>query len=340
MGEISEDPSLQKPSTFWQALENSVGRDVFVFEWKRELSQDFLLIRDLFLRKATRNKARPLGMVTTPSVLRRIRDFNELKMMDKTGKGFIPDWYYTKSTDDYEILLEWNWENLCRLFARAFGLHPKYAEVNDPFTRQIGEVSDLPVLLTIQSDENAFHLVAANLVASLNQPFILLAPTRRFFNIKISKLLSRRNAAFFDLASQIDSLSNGSLQAHKSGGELFSPFLPEHREALSENDASRLFVLFQKLKLETAYRKASLCDVFTLLVLDKMSQADAAKKLRCSEGTISARVKVIEDKMQNKIEILRNSASEIRNMDIEKDPRARKLFRKGLTDDTKSDDDD
>lgn len=242
--------------------------------------------------------------------------------------------------EKYTNILSLNLHALCKSIARGFNLNEKFTETSFASTWQISELSNLPILLTIHNNYNDFLLVVAQLVASLNQPFILLAPTRRLFNIIISELLSRRNAAFFDLESQIAILPNGSLQAHKSGGELFSPYLSEQKTALSENEAVRLFALYEKLKSENNYRKASLHEVFTLLVLDKISQTAAAKKLKCSEGTISARVKVIEDKMYCKIEILRNSASELRNMEIEKDTQARKLYRKGLTDDTKSDDDD
>jgi hypothetical protein len=340
MDEIPGDSNLRQASSFWETLEESAGRNVFQFEWERKLGEMYPVIRDSFLKKTAWNKDFPLGMTTNQNVVRRLREQRDKRLAGKSKNDTKPVLAGGERPYRDEIILGWIWQDLCRSVARAFGLFSKYGETSHPATRQIGELSDLPILLTIPSDENSLRIAAALLVVELNHPFVLLAPTRRFYNVKTSQLLSRSKAGFFDLESQLSILPNGSLEARHPGGELFSPYLSEQNTAPSENDAVRLFALFEKLKLETNCRKASLQEVFTLLVLDKISQAAVAKKLKCSEGTISARVKVIEDKMHCKIEILRNSASQLRNMEIEKDPQARTLYRKGLTDDTKSDDDD
>jgi len=325
MGEISEETKRPATSPFWKALEDSFGRNVTQHEWEIRLGDEYPLIHKSFLAQATKDNNLPDGIILAPTEW-----YSDIDVFPMQRDDDPP------LAEKHTCFLGWDLRFLCKSIARGFALVTKFAETSFPATWQISELSDLPVLLTIQHDEITFHLVVSQLVAKLNQPFVLLSPTRRFFNVTAVELLSRRNAGFFDLESQLSILPNGLLEARKSGGKLFSPYLPEQKAAISENEAVRLFALFERLKLETNYRKASLHEVFTLLVLNKLSQTAAAEKLKCSEATISARVKEIEKRMGNPIETLRNSASEIRERFIEKDPRAKKQYLKGLVDDTKS----
>ena len=326
MDKVSINSSQPAISPFWKALEDSSGRNVTQDQWENRLKKAYPQIRSLFLAQA-------------------IEDSNLPNMMVFESQDYRPDIRRRRDGDPHldekdSTILGLNLHAFIKLVARGFNLNEKFAETGFASTWQISELSNLPILLTIQNNDSDFLSVVAQLVVSLNHPFILLAPTSRFFNIKISKLLSRRNAGFFDLATQFAILPDGSLQSHTSGGQLFLPYLPEQREDLSENDASRFFALFRKLKLETKYRKASLHDVFTILVLEKKSQVDAAKDLGCSEGLISERVKAIECKMGYSIKLLRNYASEIRDMNQEKDSRARKLYNGGLERNSDPNDDD
>ena len=314
-------------SKFWEALEQTVGHNVFRNEWERILGETYPEIQRLFLKKVPWND--DLKSRLNVRVLRFLYEHppGGGDWMDSIKADLLrPDWH----------LLGWDWKFICKLIARAFTLDSKYAEVNVQSTRQVAELSDLLILLTIQPGDDAFHLAVAQLVAMLDQPFVLLAPTRRFYNVKISELLSRRNAAFFDLETHLRLLPNGSLQADKSGGELFSQYLPEQREALSESEAVKLFALMKSLNSEPSIRKATLEQVIQFLVLDNMTQAKAAVACKCSEATISARVKEIEKRMGKPIEQLRGIASRRYAMDSpEKVSRAKNLYRKGLVDDTK-----
>jgi hypothetical protein len=87
-------------------------------------------------------------------------------------------------------------------------------------------------------------------------------------------------------------------------------------------------------------RKAPLERVFRLLVLEGHSQEVVAGKCQCSPGLVSLRVTEIERRMGRPVGELRTLASQLGDMDsITDDSRARKIYRRELTDDTGSGED-
>jgi DNA-directed RNA polymerase specialized sigma24 family protein len=111
-------------------------------------------------------------------------------------------------------------------------------------------------------------------------------------------------------------------------------------EAVSDNEAGRVFALMKALDDGQRKRKAPLSRVFRLLVLEGLSQAAAAKQCRCSPGLVSARVAEIERRMGRPVTELRALASRLGEMDVATadDSRARKIYRRGLVDDTEEED--
>jgi hypothetical protein len=109
----------------------------------------------------------------------------------------------------------------------------------------------------------------------------------------------------------------------------------QSKDAVTESEATRVFALMKQLDAGPAKRKAPLERVFRLLVLEGQTQEAVALECKCVPSLVSMRVTEIERKMGRRIEELRQLASNLGNMETaEKDPRARSLYRQGLTDDT------
>jgi DNA-directed RNA polymerase specialized sigma24 family protein len=123
---------------------------------------------------------------------------------------------------------------------------------------------------------------------------------------------------------------------------LFAPFVTAPPDRASEDEARRVFALMKALDAGERTRKAPLERVFRLLVLEGLSQEAVAVKCQCSPGLISSRVAEIERRMGRPVAELRGMASELGSMDasVQDDPRARSIYRRGLTDDTGMGDED
>jgi len=120
---------------------------------------------------------------------------------------------------------------LGRAVARALGCEVKCVDLRLRRTMQIGALGDgpLPIVMTLQPDEESFRAVAGELVARLPKGFVLLAPTSRFCTAPATEMLARVNAGFFSLERLVTLLANGRLHAEKNGGELFAVYLTDGR---------------------------------------------------------------------------------------------------------------
>ena len=109
--------------------------------------------------------------------------------------------------------LDVNRARLGRALCKALLLNSKTAEFGLPFTTQIGSWSAnaVPAILTILPDHEAFRRVVPDLVATLNQPFILLAPTANHLDARSLAHLSRVRAAFFPLETTVTLTGEGAL---------------------------------------------------------------------------------------------------------------------------------
>jgi hypothetical protein len=85
----------------------------------------------------------------------------------------------------------------------------------------------MPAILTIQVCPSAFRRVVPELVAGLQQPFILFAPTSLLLDAPCLGFLTSVGAAFFALDSTVLLGQDGRLHAARSPGELFAPFTPQ-----------------------------------------------------------------------------------------------------------------
>jgi hypothetical protein len=139
--------------------------------------------------------------------------------------GSCPDISLTPA--DIEIW-ELSWPRLGRALCRALQLDARSDELPVCNTRQIGSWSAdaVPVFLTIQTEPEDLRGVIAELVARLQHPFILLAPTAAHLNATCRELLTHAKASFFPLDSTVCFTEHATLRSAKPPGELFASLCP------------------------------------------------------------------------------------------------------------------
>lgn len=211
---------------------------------------------------------------------------------------------------------EFKWSRLARSVCRAFELDYRQQELGLPCTQQVATFSAgaVPVVITIQQERHEFRQVVAELATRWREGFILFTPTSRLVDGRVHELLSHARAKFFDLESNLDLTPWGGLKARRSAGELFSQFVTKRDEGASDGEATRVFVILQKLRSKRAGLKAALYDVFVLIVVDGVAQRAAARKLGCSLGLISARVEELEREFKRSVAQLQALATELVEM--------------------------
>jgi len=208
------------------------------------------------------------------------------------------------------VVYQLSWGKLGRAITRAFDVDSAVTElVGLQRTWQIGAFAGgVPLILTIQGERVGFRHVATELIARLKNPFVLLSPTKESVDAVSLGLLRSNNAGFFDLETYLTLLPSGGFASQKTGGELFSAYLPARQESLKQTEAARIIGLLKKLQGEGRKRKASPHKVFNLTVLEGLTQGEAAKRCDCAPALISKRVKELEKEFGGySIEFLRNS---------------------------------
>jgi len=324
---------------FWQALEQLPGLVAVPAAWRVVAGEDFELVRPALLR------ARPSTAESFPCP----RGCGcGHRVVERGGGSFVAvcdceSW----NCEDIPLTradvtpLELNWSKLGRAVTKAFDCDVRETDFGFSGTKQIASFASaaLPVVLTIQHDRDEFRSVVGQLVARLRERFILLAPTSRWLDGNSKELLANAHAGFFDLESWVKLTANG-LHVSKSAGELFSPFLPEMKEAITDDDARRLFALLEQLDSETIVRKAPVSQVFRLYCVKGLSRNVVAKKCGCVPSLITERLHAIEKKLGRKPIELRALSSQFESIDDSlSDSRASHIHRKNAIDDGRSDED-
>ena len=169
--------------------------------------------------------------------------------VQKQGDKFVGICDCGKACEDMHLsaadVSEWqlNLRSLGKAVARDFGFAPILEEMGLNRTIQIAlhGIECLPIILTIQPNQESFRNLACQLVARLPEGFILLAPTRRFLDDHSLMLLEQANAKFFDLESNLLRIwSNGRFQVRISGEKLFSSYSRPTVEPASGNETGRM----------------------------------------------------------------------------------------------------
>lgn len=211
-------------------------------------------------------------------------------------------------------LVELNWAKLGRALAGAMEFEPLEVELGIAGTRQVGAFgrAGLPVVLSIQMDRAGLASAVAQLGLRLKGRFVLLAPSRRFYDAGLEMLLQAAGAGFFDLESIVAVSPAGRLIAAQRAGELFAQFLPEQTSGVKESESKLVFRLFGELLAKGAGLKASPAQVFDLMVLKKLSHGEAAAECGCVPSLITRRVATIERHFGMSMEKLQGFASDLK----------------------------
>lgn len=208
---------------------------------------------------------------------------------------------------------EFNRTRLARALGRAFDLQRYERELGLPWTQQFATFSaaGVPVILTIQQERHEFNHVVAELASRWREGFILFAPTSRFVDGHTHELFSHARAKFFDLETHVRLQPDGTLNAPVRAGELFAQFVTRRDEPGTESEARQVFRTLQKLRSKVVGIKAPPYEVFLCVVVDGLSQREAARKCNCSLALISVRVKELEREFKRSVAKLKALASEL-----------------------------
>ncbi len=325
----------------WQCLDNIHGLAGVPALWRSWLGGDFAAFERAFLER----RAEPAKSYPCPRQCGCAHDLVRGADGSFVAVCTCDPW----NCDDFgvaraeAVLLELKWSRLGRAICKAFECDFRETDLHVPLTRQIGSkfANAVPVVLTIQDEREEFRQAVAGVVAQLGRPFILLGPTSRFLDANSIGLLHGARAEFFDLASHVTMLPGGLLQARKSGGELFSRFLPQTSEPASDDEARRLFALMEALESESNYRKAPVTRVFQLYCKDGLSREEVARQCHCVPSLITVRLQAIERKLGRKPAELRQFSSQFERIaDSLSDYRAAHIHRKSAMEDSDSDSED
>jgi hypothetical protein len=106
------------------------------------------------------------------------------------------------------------------------------------------------------------------------------------------------------------------------------------------NIAQAAFALLVKMDAEGIYKKPSPLTVFRLYCIEGLSADLVAAKCRCAKGTIMARLRFIEAQTKTKPEQFRAMSGHLQELADNYDRSgARKIYRRGLVNGSKSDSD-
>lgn len=230
---------------------------------------------------------------------------------------------------------ELNVPRLGRAVVGAFECAPMEAKLAPGATWQVGVfASKLPILLTIQSDQESLRAVAVELAASLEPHFILLVPTARFLNVNVRAILKGAKAGGFDLESLLTLLPNGQLRSEESMGSVFSRYLPEMEAEVSEQEMRQAYArLLLAFGNEKPGRKAPLKAVFDFYCRKELSAEETRIKCKCSKGTVIQRLDELKQIAHVPADELRTYRHLFEGVDASlRDPRAKRIQRNAQTD--------
>ncbi len=190
------------------------------------------------------------------------------------------------------VIWELSWTRLGRALCRALELDPRSDVLPVLNTRQIGSWSAdaVPVFLTIQTEPEDLRGAIAELVARLQDRFILLAPTANHLNATCRELLSHAKAAFFPLDSTVHFTEHATFRPAKAPGELFAQFNPQPEASVAQDTARKAMAIIRALDFGPPPTPLT---VFRLYCLQGLSVHRIALELDSSPPTISRRLKAI-----------------------------------------------
>lgn len=316
-------------SLFWKRLEElGQGRHV-IGDWNENAGSEESGVKNTFLKNSTeytRWLSCPLGCGCRHEVFK--RDANQMVAVCRCVPRGCNDLLVKPQGIE---LLEFNATKFGRAVARAFECDARERPTAQPMTWQIGAkfTTSVSVFLTIQSNQESFSKVVAELVARQRQPFILLTPTSRWLDAPNREMLALVQATAFDLETNLILLPSGLLKAIKSGGELFAAYRPHATEQSSEDVARAAWAVVSRLDSGKSRCEPSAIRVFKHYCKEGISADKLAVKYGWAKGTVMNRLKEIESATGVKKERLRDMSGHFSRMEDEMtDSRASSINRK------------
>ena len=225
--------------------------------------------------------------------------------------------------------LEVSLPRLARGLCKTFGLTSKFARLTPPDTIQFGSWSAdaIPAILTIHVYHSTFRSAVTELVASLNSPFLLFAPTADYFDAHTQAHLARVHAGFFALDSTVIITDQGAFLPARPPGELFAQFTPQPRE-LDQDLATRVVALVSQFDADTL-------TIFRLYCIEALSAAQIARRCHSSKTAVIRRLAIIRQKTGIAPAQMRKLSPHLAKIqDVLADPRAAHIRPKRLIQDS------
>jgi hypothetical protein len=280
-------------SARWRALEEIPGLAALLPVWRRRVGDQFESFQTLCLQVHPKPATLYPCPYATGCAYRICHQADKSILgLCETQSAYCPE---KKFTAEDVTPLQLSWSRLGRAIAKAFGLNPRTADFGIPNTIQFGTYSAdcVPAILTIQTERHIMRRVVAELVARLNAPFILFAPTSDLMDARSQELLTRVKAGFFPLDSNVLLTENGTLQPIKAPGEMLARFTPEPKTPLDEDTAQRAFALVNRF--DRKIRLPSLITIFRMYCMNELSAEAISKKCDCSKAAVIRRLKMIRE---------------------------------------------
>jgi hypothetical protein len=290
---------MDTASSFWSALEQVPDLNAIPPVWISLLGPVFRQMQGTLFRK----RAEPAQAVfcencyCTHEVVRRGPGCGDssagpgslLMAVCRCEGAQCPD--IALSPADIEIW-ELNWASLGRSLCGALELEPQADRVSCPNTRQIGSWSAaaLPAFLTIQSEPEELRSAIAELVARLQSPFLLFAPTAGHLNASCRELLAHARAGFFPLDATVQVTARGRFHPAQAPQKLFAELRPQPDESFELATARKAMALVEKLGGGDA---PTPFEAFKLYCIEGLSGVEISAEFECSRATVSRRLAAV-----------------------------------------------
>ena len=236
---------------------------------------------------------------------------------------------------------ELHWPRLGRSLCDALGLVPLKDEFSFFNTLQIGSWPDsaVPVFLTIQTEPGDLRAAINELGVRHQDPFILLVPTAAHLKFASRELLTHRKADFLPLESSVLLTDDGGLRATRSPGEPLARYNPQPDKDTQQIAISAVALVhcLEAIKTNTP---PTVLQVFERRYLDQHSKRRIARDFDCSPGTIRNRLRAIKRTLGDKYRGLERYVPLFRAaIEQRSNPKARRIYMKGLFDDSSDSED-
>jgi hypothetical protein len=231
---------------------------------------------------------------------------------------------------------ELHWSRLGRSLCDALDLMPQEDEFPFYNTLQIGSwpESAVPVFLTIQSEPADLRAAINELGVRHQDPFILLVPTAAHLKFACRELLTHRKADFLPLETNVLLTDDGGFRAARPPGELLARFNPQPDKDAQQIAISAVALVhcLEGIKTNTP---PTVLQVFERRYLDQHSKARIAKDFDCSPGTVRNRLRAIKRTLGDKYRGMERYVPLFREaIEQRSNPKARRIYMKGLFDDS------